>query len=141
MAAFALAICSRRAADDFFCVWPGSAESAVIPVLPDATEALDGIVPSQDVTDEPRETRDAFLGASPPSLDCDGFLNKPLTEGRLVGGRGARVFEVDLGIETSGSRFPGLGVLVRGAAIALGGGIPYMDVRPCFDGVALTDGD
>ena len=93
--------------------------------------------------DDPRDAKDPFLDASAaPSFPCTGaagFLNRPLTEGRLVGGRGARVLEVDLAIGISGARFSGLGVFDRRAARALGGGIPYMDVRP-FAGVVIADG-
>jgi hypothetical protein len=83
----------------------------------------------------------AFFGGSAPAFfaGADSFLNRPFTDGRLVGGRGARVFEADLAFETSGARFPGLGVLARGTAMALGGGIPYIEVRPCL-GVVFADG-
>jgi hypothetical protein len=112
-------------------------------VLPEATDALEGFVPSYDAVDDPRDAKDPFLGASAaPSFPCTGaagFLNRPLTDGRLVGGRGARILEADLGTGMSGARFSGLGVLDRRAAIALGGGTPYMDVR-LFAGVGIADG-
>jgi hypothetical protein len=111
-------------------------------VLPDATEALEVAVPSYEATEDPREASDAFLGVSAvfPRAWAEGFLRKPLMDGRLAGGRGARLFEADLAIGTSGAGLPGLGVLTRGTASALGGGIPNMDARTGFAGVFFADG-
>ena len=140
LAALALAICSRRAEDAFLYVWPGSGESEVIAVFADETDGLGACVPSPDVADDPREAVDSFLGASVAVFagTC-GFLNKPLIDGRFVGRGAANVLAPDLGTGTSGARFPGLGVLERGAEIALGGGIPCIEARTdlgvIFDGV------
>lgn len=67
-------------------------------------------------------------------------MNKPLTDGRLVGGRGAKIREVDLGIATSGACLSGLGVRDRATEMVLGGGIPYMDARGCLAGVVFAKG-
>ncbi|KAL2162310.1 hypothetical protein VTH06DRAFT_7223 [Thermothelomyces fergusii] len=139
-AALAFAICSRNAADVFLYDWPGSAESVVIAVLPDATDVPETLLPSPDVADEPRETRDAFLVVS--GLACAeaaAFLTRPLTEARLLSGRGTGVFEADLGVDISGPQFPGLGVLARGGKVALSGPIPYIDVRPCLTDAVFAD--
>lgn len=138
-AALAFAICSRKAADVFLYDWPGSVESVVMAVFADATDAPEKLLPSPDVADEPREARDAFLVVS--GLGCAevaGFLARPLTDDRLVSGRGAGVFEEDLGAAISAPRFPGLGVLARGAKVALGGP-PYSDVRPCLTDVVFAE--
>src|SRR5262249_32141152 len=65
---------------------------------------------------------------------------KPVIDGRLVGGRAARVLEADLGTGISGAPLSGLGERDRGTESALGGGIPYMEVRGCLTGVALAEG-
>ncbi len=142
LAALALAIWSRKAADELLYARPGSVESDVIPVLADATEGLEALVPSYEATDDPRETNDAFLGVSAAavffSAGADGFFNKP-TDGRLLKGLGARVLEADLGTGISGTRFSGLGLRDRGTETVLGGGIPYMDVRGCLADVVFAE--
>ena len=74
------------------------------------------------------------------SAGADGFFNKPLTGGRLLGGLGTRVFEAGLGTRISGAYFSGLGLRVRGTEMVLGGGIPYMDVRGCLNDGVFAEG-
>jgi hypothetical protein len=138
LAALALAICSRRAADVFLADSDAGSESAVIPVPAEVTETLEGIVPSPDVAEEPRDADDTFLGVSVVaglfSVGIDGFLNSPLIDGRLVG-LAARVLAPNLDMETSCPCFSGLGVLDRGMA---GGGIPPMEARTDFLPIVLS---
>lgn len=133
----ALAICSRRAADVFLYPWPGSLESVVLAVFVDATDALEGFAPSCEVADDLCEAVDAFLGVCAAAVllsdGTDGFLNKPLTDGFLVG-LAATVLEPDLCTATSWARLSGLGVLDRRMGIALGDCIPYIEAR-----TGLTD--
>ena len=126
LAARALAICSRRAADDFRADWgeAESAESEVIPVLPDAAEAPEGFDPSLDVADESREVVETFLGVSFAAVllifGIEGFLNRPLMDGLLVGGRAATVLAPNFDTVTSGPRFSGLGDLDWGILLVVG---------------------
>ncbi len=63
---------------------------------------------------------DGFLRA-----EVEGFLSRPLTEGRFVGGRGARVLGAGLGVADSWVALSGLvGVRAREMLTALGGGMP-----------------
>lgn len=116
MAAFALAICSRRAAEDLRADGgvPGSADSPVNEV------ALEGIVPSHEAVEaeftDPRRVelacKEALLSAG-----TDGFLKTPCAGAFELPGRIARDLDPDFGV---GIVFlPGLGLLVS----AKGGGL------------------
>ena len=115
-AAFALAICSRRAAEDLRADGgdPGSADSPVKDV------ALEGIVPSQEAVEveftEPRRLalcKEALLSAG-----RDGFLSIPGPEAFELPGRRARGLGADFGVGIV--VLPGLGLL---ASLAKGGGL------------------
>jgi hypothetical protein len=112
-----------------------------MPVLADATDTLEGFVPSPDVADEPRDAEDTFLGVCVTVflfiVGIDGFLNSPLIDGRLVG-RAAKVLAPNLETETSGPFFSGLGVLDRARAGVLGGRIPPTEARTDFFIVVLS---
>lgn len=137
-----MAICSRKAADVFLadCAEADSDDSAVIAVLAEVTDALEGFVPSPDVAEEPRDAEDTFLGVSTVVLlfnvGIDGFLNNPLIDGRLVG-RAAKVLAPNLETEASGPRFSGLGVLDRATVGVLGGRMPWTEARTDFLSVAF----
>ena len=130
-AALALAICSRRAADDFLGVWTGasSIESTVIAVAAlEVVEALDRSRPSFDVVEDFAEARDTFLtglivmseSSAEFIADRDGFLNSPFTDARGLSGRAATVLEpyfgnvVCAGFSGLGERFAFDGVPARG---------------------------
>lgn len=112
----ALAICSRRAAEDLRAEGgdPGSADSPANEV------ALEGIVPSQEAVEaeftDPRRVefacKEALLRAG-----RDGFLNMPLAGVFALPGRIARDLEPDIGVGIA--VLPGLGLL----ASANGGGL------------------
>ncbi len=109
-------------------------------VLPDATDALDGCVLSEDVTDDTREAEDTFLGASIVVLlsnaGIDGFLNSPLMEGLLVG-REAIVLAPNLETGPSGALFSGLGVLERGMMVE-GDWNPWTEARTVLGGAVFA---
>jgi hypothetical protein len=114
-------------------------------VLAEATEGLEVLVPSYDATDEPREAKDGFLGVFVAAgflcAASAGFLDKLFKDGRLIGGRGARILDAGLGTGISGTLFSGLGERDFGTERALGGGIPYMDARGGLAGVVFAEGD
>jgi hypothetical protein len=116
LAALALAICSRRAAEDLRADGgvPGSADSPVTEV------ALEGIVPSQEAVDaEFTDPRRGELACKEALLSAgrDGFLNTLLVGGFALAGRIARGLGADIGVGTA--VLPGLGLL----ASAKGGGL------------------
>ena len=84
-------------------------------MLPDATEAPEGFEPSLDVAEEPRDVVETFRGVPVAAvllrLGIEGFLKRPLIDGRLAGGRAASVLEPNFDFFFSGPRFSGLGVL------------------------------
>lgn len=122
LAAFAFAICSRNAADDFLDAGWGasSAESTVRAV--DTVEALERFRSSLDVIEYLIDGTDILgTGRMDKSDDVklvevgltnagiDGFLNRPFTEAR--GFRALAVIVLDPYLETDGSKsFSGLGV-------------------------------
>lgn len=132
LAALAFAICSRRAADDLRVEGgvPGSAESPVKAVLVDAiVEALDGIVPSQEVFDELPEARFAPCKEDWLSAGRDGFLKRPLTGALGLVGRVANDLEFAFGGGMLG--LPGLGLLAAESDESLEAGLraPWVDIR------------
>lgn len=116
-AAFALAICSRNAADDFRAVDIGasSTESTVNAV--EAVEALDKLRPSPEVLDDLADASDALrdgLGGISETIGLsrdgkEGFLYRLFMEALGLKGRTATVFDPCLEAEVS-KRFSGLGV-------------------------------
>ena len=112
-------------------------------VLADATDTLEGFVPSPDVADEPRDAEDIFLGVSGEALlpkdGIDGFLKRPLIDGLLVG-LAATVLAPNREAETSGAAFEGLGVRERARLAVAGGCMPCTDDRTPFLSGNLFDG-
>lgn len=105
-------------------------------MLPDATEAPEGFDPSLEVAEEPRDVVDTFRGVSVAAvllrLGIEGFLKRPLIDGRLAGGRVASVLAPNFDTVTSGPRFSGLGVLEWGILLMVGEGRPCMEDRTPF---------
>ena len=123
-AALALAICSRRADEDFRAEGAGtSIESVVRAVLVEAFEAPEPAAPSQDVADDPRDAEETFLGVLAAGFlsgaDIDGFLS-PLSEGFDRTDRSAAVLDPNLGVGISWRGFSGLGVVSRAMPLILG---------------------
>lgn len=114
-AAFAFAICSLSAEEDFLldATVGDTNESAVVAVLADVVETLDGFV--SDVAEDLCDADDAFLGVSPglipSSAEIEGFLNNPVTVGLDLIGRAASVFEAYFRGGISSACRSGLGVL------------------------------
>lgn len=139
-AAFALAICSRSADDVFLTDCEGgSRESEVVAVLADTTDEPDG--PSPDVAEDPREAEEIFLGGSVLALlsnaDTDGFLKRPLIEGRFVG-LAASVLDPYLGTVISEPLLSGLGVLDCGMLLGAGDWNPRIVFRTGVFDVVLA---
>lgn len=134
-AAFAFAICSLNAADDFraeVTEW-ASSEATVSAVLVDVVDAFDGFVPSQEVAEDLCEADETFLGVPAAgvlsSADMDGFLKRPVREGLGLTERDATDLDPSLDAGTSGMRFSGLGVLDRPNPTVAGGGILAPEAR------------
>lgn len=116
-AAFAFAICSRNAADDFRAVDIGASSTESIVNAVDAVEALDKLRPSPEVLDDLADASDALrdgLGGISETADLsrdgkDCFLYKLLIEALGFNGRTATVFDPCLETEAS-ERLSGLGV-------------------------------
>lgn len=124
-AAFALAICSLKAADDFLleATEGDSAESIVSAVFVDVLEAPEGFV--SEVAEDLWEAEDAFLGVCAGALlssaVMDGFLNSPVMDCLGFTGRAASVFEPYFDAGVPFARLSGLGVLDRGTSGGFGG--------------------
>lgn len=122
LAAFAFAICSLSAAEDFRAVAAAgdTVDSAVMVVLvSEVTEAPDLKVPEREVADDVCEADDTFLGVSEAPLllrdGRDGFLRRPVTGALALVGRAANVFAPYFkdGVACAGAGLSGLGVFER----------------------------
>ena len=114
------------------------------PVLAEAIEDVDGIVPSHDPFDDCTEFSEALRVESPLAAarfkaGNEGFLKTPPSDARSFDGLLATVFEPALGSPPY-VFFPGLGVLVSaGAAIAEAGSFEAV-LSETLDAVFRTTG-
>lgn len=116
LAAFALAICSRSAADAFLNC---GGESEVAAVCADVEDAAEKIKSSPEVVVEDFwDARESFRGVPTGVVvlliaGAGGFFNRPFRDGLGCSGRVDSVFD-PMGDEMSSFGFSGLGVLARG---------------------------
>lgn len=139
LAAFALAICSRSAADAFLNC---GGESELAAVCAEVEDAAEKIVSSPEVVVEDFwDTRESFLGVPAGVVvlleaGADGVFNRPFGDGLGCSGRAGSIFDAT-GDATSSFGFSGLGVLARGTRTLDGDAIldRTLAFSPTFDGV------
>lgn len=150
LAAFAFAICSLRAAEDFLKVAAGAGSFVSTVVAVDVGEGPDWTVSSPEVVDDLCEIsdvlRETLEGVAPTfwwsGARAGGFLNNPLSDGRCLGGLKGIVFAIGLFSFDWTCCFSGLGVLegsgsllidALGSVFEAGAGIlPWVGGRIAF---------